>query len=211
MHHLIKTTYPLIFSLLLVACTAEPIEPIDRQPISKLSAAIKKAGHERIAQGVGNVVTKDSGTGEVFNAKTPLMVTSNPDSGEWTVSVLHDQQIGSTLLIGNALKRPDKDEVVELESFDRKVLRSVVPAFKGAYGAAYYTQKINRLERQGYEREFSGTLLRVVHPFFNDKGIDWVFADILVNRKNDDFIVLAVDKRGVCFSVAFGGQFAEND
>lgn len=202
------TLYPLIFCLMGLLLDAHGIESVARQPIADLSAAIRQAGHERIAQGVQDVIAKDSKTGKVFNAKAPLMLTTNRSTGEWTISVLHDKVVGSTLLIGTGLKRPADGEVLRLKSFNRKAAERVMAACKGRNDPAYYPDEIARLQSEfGYKRVFTGKVSATTHPFFSEiKEADY-FCDVLVKPGVGHFKILITDQSGACFKIAFGRGF----
>ena len=203
-----KAIYPLIFSILALSGSVFGVEALYKQTIAKLSAELKKGGQKRIAQGIQSVVAKDPDTGEVFNAKAPLMLTTNKETGAWTISVLHDKIVGSTLLIGNELRRPQKGEIPHLKSFNRKVAEAVIPTLK-SYDPAFYPDEIARLIRKySYRRVFTGKIKLTTHDKLKTLS-KLVFADILVEPKHKDFIVLIVDKNGICFKITFGGHFAE--
>ena len=114
-----KLTYALVLGFIGLMPMAWAIDPIDHQPIANLAAALKNAGQVRIAQGIADVLSRDTETGTAFIAKVPLMLTTDSKTGAWTVSVLNDKIVGSTLLIGESLQRPASTNVVALPTFDR--------------------------------------------------------------------------------------------
>jgi hypothetical protein len=201
---LLNTAYPLLFCLLAFTLNALAIEPIDRQPIAELSAAIKKDGHTRIAQGIRYVVTKDPKTGEVSKADNALMLTTNKETGEWTVSVFHGDTKGSTLLIGSGLERPRAGETHHRKSFSREASKRAVEATKGKEFAAYYPDEVKRILKLGWKRRFAGNVRHVNHPLFRDNKTAEYYCDILVEPKGGRFVVLITDISWTCFKISYG-------
>ena len=186
------------------------IEPIDHRPTAELVAAIKAAGQERIAQGLQGILAKDGKTGELFTARSPLMVTTNKTTAEWTVSVINDKVVGTTLLIGTGLQRTTPDEIPALPTFDRTKAEPVIAALKAkGYGASYYPDERQRLAKDyGHDRIFTGQVTLTTDREING-AMKPVFADVLVMRGNGEFCVLVVDQSGACATIAFGGTFSE--
>jgi len=202
-----KLTYPLIFGLLTLGWQAWGVEPIDHQPLDELIAALKSDGHERIAQGVKSVISKDATTGELFTARAPLMLTLNKQTGAWTISVFHDKVSGSTLLIGNSLRRVGPGDGLTLPTFDRQKANAAISKLNGL-GPAYYPDEIRRYANDGFQRAFSGQIDITTHPAFR-QAMNPVFADVIVRRSDGEFVVLVVDEYGACAKIAFGGTFSE--
>lgn len=100
-----KRIYPLLFGLLAFAWQAWGLEPIDHRPIPELAAALKNSGYERIAQGYQLVVAPGAEIGDWTTEKVLFILSTNKQTGEWAISVVHDNSVGSTLLIGKNLQR----------------------------------------------------------------------------------------------------------
>ncbi|MFD2257694.1 hypothetical protein ACFSSA_13505 [Luteolibacter algae] len=205
---LLNSAYPLIFCLLAFVSNSLAVQPIDHRPIGELSAAIKKAGHTRIAQGIRYVVTKDRKTGEVSKTDNVLMLTTNKKTGEWTVSVLHGDTRGSTLLIGSGLERPRAGETHHRKSYSREASNRVIKATKGEVFSAYYPDEIKRILKLGWKRSFAGSVRHVNHPLFKENETAKYHCDILVEPKGGRFVVLITDISGTCFKIALGKEFS---
>ncbi len=283
---------PVYFSaLVFTAGQSLGVEPIDHRPIPELAQELKESGHQRIAQGLQKIIVKDSESGELHTAVSPLMLTVNKQSGEWTISVFNDQHVGSTLLIGNGWQRALSNTVLRLPSFDRTKSQETISKLEGI-PATYYPDEIQRLVGEsGYQRMFTGTVGCVLDSAFEmvaahrrydidshivkltiegkeievtqgqlrkitenrrtelekerdrlkhqneypdrpshlnalieeyestpvpvekDSGTNFsecmqpLFADVLV--AGEEFVVLIVDKTGVCLKIAFGTTFSE--
>ena len=100
-----KLNYALILGLLVLVGPAWAVDLIDHKPIAELVTALKNGGQERVAQGVQVVLAKDAHTGELFTTRALLFVTVNQRTGEWTVSIVHDKVVGSTVVIARNFQR----------------------------------------------------------------------------------------------------------
>ncbi len=138
-------TYALSFWLLALACQAAP-EPVDHKPISDLAATFKNIGQVRIAQGMQDTFAKDTETDALSAGQALLMLTSNKQTGEWTITVLHDKQVGSTLLTGTGLRQLSTADAA-LPAFDRGQAEAIIHQ-KGS-GRVYYADEIQRLATAG--------------------------------------------------------------
>jgi hypothetical protein len=200
--------YPLLFAL--AGCThrAQAIEPVRHVPIAELSNTLKGNGQERIAQGVEDVLAKDTTTGKPFTARSPLLLTANSQTGEWTVSVVNDKVYGSILLTGTDLQRISSDQMSNLSTFDRQKAAQVIARLYG-WGPAYYSDEIKRYQSEGFHRAFTGRFSATSEPIF-EKAMQPAFVDVLVSPQNDaGFAVLVVDQSGACAKIAFGSLFSE--
>ncbi len=203
-----KLSYALVFGILALACRAWALDPVDHQPSADLVAALKKAGQVRIAQGLAVILAKDAHTGELFTTRWPTMLTTNAQTGEWTVSVLNDKIVGSTLLIGTNLKRVSGGDVPALATFDRQKASDAIAKLKDA-GGAYYPDEVTRIQGMGYYRLFTGTFGVTTDPFFKQMKAP-AFVDVMINpQDNAGFVILVVDQNGACAKIVSGNTFAE--
>jgi hypothetical protein len=204
-----KLTYALVLGFIALMPMAWAIDPIDHQPIADLAAALKNAGQVRIAQGIADVISRDTETGKVFDAKTPLMLTTESKTGAWTISVLHDKVVGSTLLIGSNLQQLQSQDAASLPTFDRSKAQQALAGLTG-YDPAYYPDEVKRLVTSfGFRRIFTGQITLTTEPHFK-AAMTPVFADILVIPATEEFIVLVTDQYGACGEIAFGNTFSKN-
>ncbi len=152
----IKQSFALAFVIFaLTGCRAGALDPVDHRPIQDFVNALKSSGQVRIAQGSQDIVATDPGTGQVFAAKSPLMVTTKKETNDWTVSVFHTKIVGSTLLIGTDLQKPTSAEGAALPTFDRKAAEEMIAKMK-TNGCGYYPDVVQQLAKSGYKRIFNG-------------------------------------------------------
>jgi hypothetical protein len=203
----VKRSYTLVFSLLALVDTGWAIDLIDHKPIPELVAALKAAGHERIAQGSQDIVAKDTSTGEIFTARAPLMLTTNKQTGEWTISVFNTKETGSVLLIGTRLQHLTFGAVSALPTFDRQKAGQVISKFDG-WGPGYYPDEIARYSTLGFHRIFTGQITAIAEPLFRN-AMKPVFFDVIFCEKDAGFSVLVVDQSGACAKLAFGSAFSD--
>lgn len=204
-----KITYALVFGLCALTCQAWGLEPVDHKPIADLAAALKSNGQVRIAQGLKDVITKDANTGELFTARSILMLTENKAADEWTVSVIHDKVFGSTLIIGNNLRRVQNGETAALPTFDRQKAAAILPNLEG-WGPAYYPDEMKRYAGIGFQRLFTGQFVMTTNKLFG-QAMNPAFVDIMYNPNDGGFAVLVVDQYGACAKIAFGSAFSEKN
>lgn len=202
-----KFSYPLLFGLLAFTWQSWGLEPLDHRPIGELAAALKSSGQERIAQGVQGVLAKDAKTGELFTARSLLMLTTNKQTGDWTISVVHDKILGSTALIGKNLQRVSGNEIPRLPTFNRQDAEKIIARFEG-WGPAYYPDEMERYAKEGFQRVFTGQFSVTTEPEFRTV-MSPVFIDVIIRPSDAGFAVLVVDKSGACAKIAAGGQFSE--
>lgn len=204
-----KLTYALVLGFFALMPSAWAIDPIDHQPIADLAAALKNAGQVRIAQGLANVPSRDIDTGKIFLAKAPLMLTTDSKTGAWTISVLHDKLVGSTLLIGDNLQRLDSADPAMLQTFDRSKAEQIMPRLKG-FAPTYYPDEVKRIVTQfGFRRLFTGQVTATTESVFRD-AMQPAIADVLVIPSTGEFMVLVSDQYGACGEIIFGGTFSAN-
>ena len=141
-----KLSYALAFGFLILVNPARALDLLDHQPIATLAAALKSSGQVRIAQGMQDILASDT-NGQLVPAASLLFLTTEKDTAKWTISVLHDKIVGSTLLIGNSLQKISTTEVPSLPTFNRQ---------KAGLAAAYYPDEVQRLGKDGFKRLFTG-------------------------------------------------------
>lgn len=202
-------TYALVFALSLAGCKARAsaIEPIDHKPVATLAAALKAAGHKRIAQGMDIIVAKDKGSGELFSARSPIFVTTKTGTDEWTLSVAHDKEVGSILLTGIGFQRLQDAKPGTLPSFEKAKAQPVI-AKLGAR-ATYYPDEIARVAAMGYKRLFTGKVSTVGVPDLKS-AMKPAFFDLLT-KDDGSFVALLIDETGACKNMAAGEEFGEAD
>lgn len=157
MTHRNTLPHALALCLLLPACRAENIKPVDRRPLAELAEAIKGKGYKRLAQGSQEVWTIDPASDDpVMTGLATVFVTVNEGTGEWTLSVFHDETVGSTLLIGKNLVSLASGTADPLPAFDRKAAEETVEKLK-ACDAEFYPDAVQRLmEKFNCRRAFRG-------------------------------------------------------
>lgn len=156
--------YALALCVVMTACHGEDNQPslevglIDSKPHAELVAALKQGGHERIAQGTQTLFMEEQGSDKLTPVESPLMLTINKQTNNWTISSLDDDKLGSTLLIGTKLERLADKEARVLPSFDRSAAAKVIEQLARCE-ATYYPDEANRLAKEGrYTRWFSGEI-----------------------------------------------------
>jgi hypothetical protein len=107
-------------------------------------------------------LAKDDATGQLVPVVSPLMLTTNKDTQEWTISVLNDKIVGSTALIGTAIQQVSSDQPQALPTFDRTKAKEVL-AKVNARGSGYYPDEVQRLAKNsGCKRLFTGNVTFVL-------------------------------------------------
>lgn len=153
-----KRIYPQLFALLTCLGAAWGFEPVDSMPISDFVAALKNAGHERIAQGYQSVPLPGRQIGTWSSTNAPFMLTTNKQNGDWTISIFHDQDKGGTLLTGRNLQRLPSGQT---EGGYTKLFRGeVTSATTLALFIADYNQQRD-IDRNIVEFEFEGKTIRM--------------------------------------------------
>ncbi len=142
-----KLTYPLLLGLLAFTGQTWGLEPVERIPIADFVAVLKSAGHERIAQGMVGVLSKDVTTGKLTMIQSPLMVTTNKQTGDWSVSMFHDKITGGTLLTGHNL-HSSSTEVPNQPTFNRQ---KIAPD-------PFYPEEVESLKGLGYRSLYRGQI-----------------------------------------------------
>lgn len=201
-----KISYTLVLGLLALTGQAWAINLIDHKPIPELIAALKAGGHERIAQGSQDIVARDTSNGELFTARSPLMLTTNKQTGEWTISVFNNKEVGSVLMIGMNLQRVS-GEAPSLPTFDRQKAAQIMLRFDG-WGPCYYPDEISRLTKEGFRRMFTGIIATIAEPLFRE-AMRPAFFDVVFREKDACFSIFVVDPSGACAKLAIGGAFSD--
>lgn len=199
-------TYALLLGGLALARPAPGLDLIDHKPHAELIAALKASGHVRIAQGSQGIVARDTSNGELFTTRSPLMLTTNKQTGEWTVSVFNNKEVGSVRMLGTKLQRVSGEPVM-LPTFDRRKAVPIMAKFDG-YGPCYYPDEAARLSREGFRRIFTGTIATIAEPIFRD-AMQPVFFEIVVRDSDAWFAVFVVDSTGACAKLAMGDAFSD--
>jgi hypothetical protein len=157
-----KFRYALILGMFAATGSAWALDPVDHQPIAALVATLKGSGQVRIAQGMQDILASDS-NGQLAPAASPLMLTTDTNTGAWTISVLDSKIVGSTVLIGTNLEKVSSDAMPALPTFDRAKAQEITTAMN-ARGTGYYPDEIERLTKEaGCKRLFTGNVIFVLN------------------------------------------------
>ncbi len=199
-------TYALILGFIAAAPLARAMDPLDHQPIADLRTALQNAGQVRIAQGIEDVVAHDPETGKVFNARAPLMLTTNSKTGAWTITVLNDQNVGTTLLIGENLRAIQTTQPEVLSTFSKEKTEQMAGQTAGNF-LTFYPDDIKRVSKLNYQRIYTGKVTVTTIKEFTSVTTP-CFADIVVNNEGRYMIIL-VDQNGASTEIAWGHDFSQ--